>query len=426
MDWEAALLTKAMRESDIKTPVRKGIQADHFRDPLNRTIWSYLMEHNADPDKGGVASIKYIRTKFKDFEKCNSKDTLASVADRVLERAGYGQLRKLIAEIQEKAQEEDALAAIKLLKAGAVRLSSDVGGEQIFDAAQSGAEIKAQYKLAKKLKGLTGYAFPWEQLTEDTGGANSGDFITLAGRPGTMKTWMTLAVADGIYKAGKTPLYLSKEMPKQTLARRWAALHLGLDYRKMRKGRLTKSIENEFFEALAEFDEKPPFPIAYIKSTGEEALADIQALVDDVGPDMLFIDGFYFLAERDHALTGMLTSKLKGLAVENWKIPIMVNTQLNQTHETNKENYKSAVGGAYGDSYAQDSDVFIKLQLTPELRELNEIAQIPVKIREDEGKAYITNAKPATDFSQKRLLEDDNRKNDDDEDDGPDPEDEVV
>lgn len=425
MDWESALLTKAMRESDIKTPVRRGIQADHFRNPLNRAIWSYMIGHNADPEKGGVPSVNYIRTKFSGFEKQSSKDSLAAIADRVLERSGYSQLRKIIAEVQEKAQEEDALAAIKLLKAGAVRLSSDIGGEQIFDAAQSGAEIKAQYQLAKKLKGLTGYAFPWEQLTEDTGGANAGDFITLAGRPGTMKTWMTLATADSIYQAGKTPLYLSKEMPKQTLARRWAALHLGLDYRKMRKGRLLRAVEKEFYAALAEFDEKPPFPIAYIKSTGEEALADIQALVDDVGPDMLFIDGFYFLAERDHALTGMLTSKIKSLAVESWKIPVMVNTQLNQAHETSKENYKSAVGGAYGDSYAQDSDVFVKLMLTPEHRELNELVHIPVKIREDEGKAYITHAKPATDFSQKRLLEEDNRS-DADEDHGPEPEDEVI
>ncbi len=405
--WESALITKVIETKSLKDTTRLGITPDDFLDDESRAVWTYILRHYSDPNKGGVPSLAYIKSRFPDFDKQSSNDTLGAIVDRVKEGKLYADLRALMDETKGLAQQEDAFAAYDQLKSKVLSLNSRINKNGIQDATKLTASVRETYLKAKELKGITGMPFPWEQMTQDTGGAQEGDLITFAARPGSFKTWVLLAIAAYWHSLGYKPLILTKEMSAEQLTRRLVSIYAKVDYRKLRKGKLESVEEANFFDNLEAWAECSPFPIMNLKATGEAALVDIQSAVEDECPDALLIDGAYFICERDWAMTGKVTSGLKNFALNSWKIPVVLNTQLNQESEKNASSYKGVTGSAYGDSYGQDSDAYYKLRYTPDNRRMGELEIYSAKLREDSGKHFTIGAKPGADLAQRHLISED-------------------
>lgn len=401
--WEAALITKVADDGDLKTAVKLGITPDDFIDDESRRIWGYLLRHYSDPKKGGTPSLKYIKSRFPGFEAHRVSDNMGSVIERVKEARLYADLRKLLEDVKDAAQKEDSFAAFDKMKSRVLELTSRTRKEEILDATRLGQSLRHEYEEAKLLKGITGMPLPWACMTEDTGGLKGGEMMGLLGRPGSMKTWALLAVAAHWHSLGYKPLVLTKEMTPQALTRRLVSIYAKVDYRLLRRGKLPTKEERDFFDNLEAWAESIPFHVGYIRSTGPESIVEMQSLVEDLEPDALLIDGMYFLGQRDWQVTALVTSALKDLLIR-WNIPCVYNSQLNQDSEKNKKSYESAGGGAYGDSFAQDSDAIYKLRYTPEDRQAGEIAMFCGKLREDSGRHFTFRARPGVDLSQRAVI----------------------
>lgn len=195
-------------------------------------------------------------------------------------------------------------------------------------------------------------------------------------------------------------------MKPEIIKRRVAAFETRVDYYKLTHGLLSEQEERDFQGDLAAWEEAASgFNVTYLSGTGAAALAEIHALVDQYEPEVLLVDGTYFIGERDNKVTALVTSALKESAVKRWNIPVVNNTQMNAASTKDTGAMYNMEGGYYGDSYAQDSDVLLKLRATPEDKFAREVFISPAKVREGVGRAFYARMKLATDFSFLRFEE---------------------
>ncbi len=411
LKWEAAIITAVLDSGDIRAPLRAGIKSADFADQDCKNVWQYLVRHYQDPKLVGMPSDDYIESRFPGFDFVDVRDDMTAIIERVKEARLYRDIRKLQKDVKEAAQTDDAFAALRHLKQEVMQLTARNREHEVVDVTKAGEEIIEEYEHAKRMGGVTGLEYPWETLTEDTGGAQGGDLFAIGGRPGSMKTWTTLAIGHHWHlNLGKRVLVFTKEMKPKLLRRRLVSMFCELDYNRFRKGQLTPEEEQTFYDNVLAWAESDPFNVTYLTTTGLSAIAEVQATVDDFEPDAILIDGFYFVGERDWSTTAKCTSALKDMLIK-WDIPAVINTQLNQETEKVKGAYRQMGGGAYGDSYAQDSDLWMKLKMSPENKHLNELCCFPNKIREGIGRPFVIHAKPGGNLGQKHLLDEDDFSN---------------
>lgn len=404
MEWEQALISKVIETGELKTCIRMGVRSDDFADVEYRSMFDHLVIHYQDPNRGGVPSLKYIVDRFPEFEFTKTKDKMGTVIERVREARLYRDLRDAVEKAQ-KAAKEDSFEALQKLQADVISMVGRSQPEPTVDITKESKDIESAYARAKKLKGLTGLEYPWEQLTLDSGGANPGDLIVIAGRPGTMKTNFSLKIATHWHsELGKRVLVLTKEMMPEVLRRRAFAQFAQLPYMQFSRGKLPPELEKRMKQDLKDWSDLHPFMVRYVKGTGMSAMLEIKAIVEEVEPEAIVVDGFYFVGERDYKITGQCTSFMNDCLKFSWKIPGVINTQLNQEAGKDKGTFLSVDGGAYGDSYAQDADLMCKIKLGPEEREMREAIHYWPKMREGTSKPYAVHARPFTNMEQKRVL----------------------
>ena len=406
--WEGALITQVLKTGDLAKVVRKGITADFFFDEEYRMIWNYIVSHKMSPKLGGnVPSLKYVKSRFNSFEAVKSKDTIETIVERVKDARLFHELRNTMQAVEDKVMdpEEGTAGALKYLQDKTISLSVIGREEEILDVTQDVEEVISDYEHAKETMGVTGLEFPFPQLTKDTHGANEGDLITFLGRPGSMKSWYSFYCAEHWHSVlGKRVLILTKELKPKVIRRRCISIYAGIDYGRLTEGTMNPDQERDFRDDVEAWKEVGPLFVSFVEGTGMDAMSNVQAFVEDVEPDVLVIDGFYFIGERDPQVTAVCTSLLKGFLMK-WNIPGLINTQLNQdTEKRGKKAYEDTTGGGYGDSYMQDSDVGVKFRLTKEDRMMKEVVHFPVKIREGVGRAYACHARPGNMLGQKYVL----------------------
>lgn len=227
-----------------------------------------------------------------------------------------------------------------------------------------------------------------------------GDFIT----HNSKKTWVALAIADHIHtETGWVPVFFSCEMNLKIIRRRLAAMRAKVEYSAYRAGKLTEKEEKRFRKAMKDLRESPPFVLCRVKSKGTAALTEIKSKCEEYGADVAIIDGLYFMMpEVSSNNFRTLTQGCVEIA-ESLKISVAVTTQANRDGEKSKGDRSDDV--AFGDSLTQDCSQLFRLVVEQVHRERKEIMITMPAIREAEGGAFVINALPAHDFSQKHVMD---------------------
>lgn len=227
----------------------------------------------------------------------------------------------------EKKSGRKALEVMEQTVRGAYRGAGN--GRRIESLLARRGNVLDQYMQAKQ--GLIGIATPWKALDDITQGWQREDFAVVAARAGVGKTFFMLLLAMAAIDEGKRVLFVSTEMSRDALCRRYIAMRLKVAYKHVRAGTLSADDEKFFVERVQAMDDDPR--ILIMGDSFDLSWASIETAIIESAPDMVMVDGGYlvkFPNVRDRMEQATLfADEMKKSAKRN-KIPHIGSFQLNR------------------------------------------------------------------------------------------------
>lgn len=213
--------------------------------------------------------------------------------DRVYDRKLYGELRERYSNLGDAMRSHNMATArdqIRMMSAACRLVTNDNAVSTLGEAAR---EVVSLYDEAHARPGVSGIPSGWETYDEATGGYQPGDLVTWVARLGVGKTNILLKQADHAWNCGYGVLVVTTEMPKPQITRRLLGIQSSIDPDLIRKGRLSHWGRARLRRLVDNLTNADRF---HIFSAGmNQRVTDIDTLIVEFAPDIVFIDGAYLL-----------------------------------------------------------------------------------------------------------------------------------
>lgn len=212
-------------------------------------------------------------------------------------------------------------------------------------------EVWDDYIAARNHVGIRGIPLGFDILNDATGGLRPGDVATIVARPGIGKSWTVTKAALDAWRAGNSVVFVSMEMTAVETVRRLIGMASGINPDFIQKGQLSRWAEDLFLSNVQNFVEDMP-PFTMLVGDLSKSIDDVDALIQEYGPDAVFIDASYLLKPTE---SGKFRGKrwenaadvcegIKGLALRRHK-PILQTVQFNRSQKQDEEMSLDNIGG---------------------------------------------------------------------------------
>lgn len=244
--------------------------------------------------------------------------------------------------------------------------------------------------------GLTGIPSGWPRLDAITGGYQDSDIISWVARMGVGKTYLLLKQAKAAYAHGSNVLFVTTELGAEQIARRYIALELGVNPNHLKNATVSTYLLRRI-EALSQ--SMVGMDRFHLLSVGLESKVDtLHAIIQEFGPDIVFLDGMYLLKPTDISRNASRGDKITAVMDElksinlSARIPIVLTTQFSrQAGKGGKMGDLESIG--YSDSIGTHSSIVGAIKFGPtEKPEDSRILEI-LKGREGESGKIAINFK---------------------------------
>lgn len=269
MSVEREFLKKVIfSAAELQVAAEKQMESEILLDPINRKLYEivqwYNQKYSATPSQ---ETLKLILTKSRISEDTRQKVTLlfselfsttftdrplTFLIDQLKEDYKVYRLRETLVTSVNHLEAEKIKEAIDSLKEGIVKLEltgRDDVREGFIDKAAD--ERFARYTDIKnnphKYKGIH---IGWPTFDSVTNGVRGGQLMVLIAAVKEGKSTALLNIAHNTYMSGYNVLYVSVEMPKEQIERRFDARATGLSYSKIRDGRLNPMEEQIYKQCI--------------------------------------------------------------------------------------------------------------------------------------------------------------------------------
>lgn len=366
-DNESRLLSKAIRERDIKPLLQRGITKEWFVVEDNRSVFRFLVEHWNQYNE--VPTPVTVKDNFPNYRLLNVEDTIDYLLDQMV---SYRRRQSTIRLIQDAgdaiALKNDHEDAIRILASGMESVSlTGVSSSTDVNLVEDPYSRFEEYSERKgRPGGLLGIPTGFPTIDAATAGLQPGQLVTLVASPKTGKSTLLMQIAINMHLQNYFPMFQSFEMSNQEQRDRHDALRAGVSHARLTRGLLTQAEERSYRQMLRDTEKYQKAFLLSDSVTGMTVSA-ISAKVNSLNPDVLFIDGAYLMVDEVTGEAGTpqsltnITRSLKRLA-QRANICVMVSTQSLLWKQ--KKNVVSADSIGYSSSWLQDSDVVLGLQRT--------------------------------------------------------------
>lgn len=259
-----------------------------------------------------------------------------------------------------------------------------------------------EYEERVRTRGVTYLSMGSPDMDSTFFGYRKQDLITIGGKAGQGKSWLLVYLAYMLEQVvlekmeeGETLgdiLLITNEMGEEEIKERIDCIKFRLPYKKFLEGTLSKIEKKRYYKGLKKMSASK-IRIVYSCQTIDE----LTTLMGIYQPSAVFIDGSYLMEgklQEGWEKIVFITRNLKRLA-KNFRCPIINTTQLKRG--SSKTSSKYHLDGqdefAYSNSYAQDSDIAIRMFQDADMKYHEIIGMEVVKGRRVEAgkKLHFTN-----------------------------------
>jgi replicative DNA helicase len=362
------LLSALVREGNVTNYVKMSLDKDLFRDGevmLFDAINTHLGKYGALPKPATIEAWPGLGDSIVDAPE-PSKFYLEETEKRYLHTSLKGGVNEVTGLLTEKHAEE----ALEVLTRIAVESYKRKQRRHVTDFRDAHQIVKKEYFAQKSASGSVALPFGWQTLDEMAGGARSGDFISIVGRPMQGKTFLMLATArHGWRAAQRTPLICSMEMHAKLIHQRLAAMETQTKLTHLLKSELSTKAYISMMDKLKEL-EAMNRPLWVVDGNVVKTVDDVVMQCHILQPDCLWIDAAYLL-KKSHPKMGKWEAmsenaeRLKEEVATELEMPVICSYQLSKDSAKAKKknkNEEATMEDIYGsDAIAQLSSVILGL-----------------------------------------------------------------
>jgi hypothetical protein len=386
MDFEAAVITKILKENLMEQVFELNITDDLFRE--YRKHWKFICQ--AYLEHSGLPTVDMMSSKFDDFTPQTSDDPLTLLIDELKKRYVRGLVVETMTEQAEILKKEgDPYKAIEVMRKTIITAEESARSSRDYLVTANPIARLDDYNRVVEFDGMTGVPSPWSILDEETGGFQEEDLIMIAARGGVGKTWCEVVCAEFQRRMGYPTVIFSKEMSVKQIVRRFDAIAAKINFNRLRMGQLTTEELERYKETLRLMKDTTPMIISGDIDT-KTGVSTVAAKIDKYRPAMVWIDGVYMLRDERRAKASWekftnICEDLKSLCQKK-RTPIGVSHQFNLA---GKEDKGDADTLKYGDVQMW-FDIMLGLYQTEDLRANKEMLFKINKLREGQPFQWVS------------------------------------
>lgn len=417
---EVRLISNTIKTGDFKPLADNDLTEADFQTLEGKEWFKFLKTtYRSRETYGEVPSLDRFKRRFPSFPYAPTSDSVRALVGELVQSNAVTDGQLMVEEAREYLEEGDLAAAFTSMQEflSFWNKRQAEGGDIVLS--KSSGLLREQYESIKNADGMLGIPWPWEPCNEETLGMQGGQLIVIYGRPKSMKTWVALVIAVHAYLYHHARvLFYSREMGREQLLRRAASIIAGLDYRDVKRAKLSKSDEAELFAALDMLEaseqvnatgRKGTFIISNDRGPSLGATMDLlKEKARDEQVDLLVIDAVYKLKDSrtkardsDWKTQANVIQDAKDVGVD-LNIPVIAVTQANRKAATKAS--KVDIGEvAFTDTVGMEADLLCRIikGKDPETG-LPEIVLAWPATRDEELEPFLINALPGCDFSLKK------------------------
>lgn len=262
--------------------------------------------------------------------------------------------------------------------------------------------------IARKAIGIKGIDIPWPSLANLLLKWENSTLNVFLAPSNTGKTWISCYIAAEVMKQGLKVLFVSMENMTDSIGRRLDSLIYKVPFEDMRTSRADLRVEKQWVEGL-----KNPLAgdIILADRRSIQKVNDVVALVNSEKPDLVIIDGAYFLKGHGDSSWASAADVLQQLQLscKMTDSPWLCSSQLNPTKKK-MSGHELGYEARYAKEWMLNPDTSFIILQDEDDRSFNR-AQIKVaKIREagdvsnSKTEFFIHSDRTTMDFSE--ILED--------------------
>ena len=361
--------------SEIIKP--ENIRLTHVRDLFNAmlflnesglkidtvTVGDELERHNKINDWGGRLGLRKLRSDF-------TGDAAESYAVKV---KGYSAKREMYQIFTKHAygalngRDDYDVQAEAIREIADVETSNPKANEHLSDAKETIStlydkveEAARMYQKGEKRTDIipTGF-YDLDDMYGD--GMEAPDFLILAGRPGKGKSGLLLSIAYSACKIGKRALLFGLEMSNEQTIARLACMITGIEYKRLKGGKL-EAREWELFNKAIEEIEALPLELNDMQGITpnqmRQTFRKVQATKGDI--DLVIVDYIQLMGTDEkygnRELEVSSTSRGLKRMCKEFHVPVLAAAQLSRKVEERKEKKPILSDLRESGSLEQDAD----------------------------------------------------------------------
>jgi replicative DNA helicase len=418
MTTEKGFLKQILSSTDnLQLSAEKQVEKDLFIDPVNKKLYEiviwYYQKYNA---LLSLDTLNLILAKshidndlkqkvvllFTELQSTVETRPTAFIIDELKHDYKKFKLRETLIASVNNLEATKIKEAIDNLKEGIVKLEltgrDDVREGYISTSADTRYSNYLDIKnYPDKYKGIH-IGFP--TFDSITNGVRGGQLMVIIAAVKEGKSTMLLNIAHNVHIAGKSVLYVSVEMPKEQVERRYDARASGLSYSKIRDGRLNPTEEAIYQKCIA--NQKARTNGFYVIDAHDCSTSYLRSKLRTFPHkfDLIVLDYLTLIQPstkgRDQwESIGKTTEEVRAIARE-MNIPIITAAQANRDGMKEAKYKYNVENVGLSHLISAHADTLLSLRLTDrdelEISDVVEMTAATIAIRDDRGCRFTIDA----------------------------------
>lgn len=288
---ELRLLSAIVRHRDISPVIAANIDKSLFKSELHEKVFTFLINHHRK--FGRIPPAKSISEQFPGLKLLKTDESVEEAVELFISRVAKSELiavwQEVAKDIQNDAPDVISKALDALVKVNAL-------GTRHIISVKEGMKARIESYAQRPTTAFKGIPYGIDILDDHTRGIHKGEIVTVVGSWGSGKSNILRFFAANAFLADQKCLVFSMEETSEQYTRRMDALTARVHYDRLKRGTLTTE-EIDKWKQNAELVVARKGDVLIIGDEKHLTPAVLLSYIEQIRPDMIFIDGIYHMAK---------------------------------------------------------------------------------------------------------------------------------
>lgn len=370
--YEQMIISMILNKKDLSLLKQYNLEDKHFLTCMEEVL--FIRGHHKK--YGVVPSVEVFIDRFREFEICNSDESMEYLSYKLREAFIYKDVVPVIKQMSELVR-EDSIKAIEFIKNEIDKIvtNNKIRTSSGIDIIRTSEDRLGVYLDRVNTEGMLGISTGIPMLDELTFGWMKEDLVVIFARTNKGKSWIILYFLVVAWSLGKKVLLYSGEMSSETVGFRLDTIYKHFSNNSLMSG--DGGILEEYTNYIDELRTREGFVVVTPKDLGDKPrVSDLRELFIEHNADILGIDQLSLMrderrGENKRVQYTNITEDLYLLSEELQKPILLVHQASRNGAKVDDDDTPVMEDLAESDGIAQNATRVLSMNVTGNLLRLN-------------------------------------------------------